>query len=319
MKNILKPLRRFAVCAAVAAAIATTASVTLKGDDESDYAQIVQQIQKELAIPFNSPDDPKLLERRARLRALFGKVPVSRAQTLFSRLGLKATADDLSKTFHGKLHSATRREMLDILQGKIAAAAAAPAPAPAPKPVLVWPTSPLPSSESGRFDTTLRKLEDKVKASGDPRTWRYECWFNKLKAPNADDRVIEWSRICPAKTGALGAAYIVGPCDITQGFPVSQDEIYKNIKAIGDVDTRGVAIGIVTHLKADIVVSEELTALPLENLRATHDRVVEAIDKLDKWANNPAGGSSMMAKEYVAIKDWIGQRQRDSKSVYSCK
>jgi hypothetical protein len=319
MTNLWKPLRRFAAGAALAAAIAAAASVTLQGDDAAEYAQIVQQVQKELAIPFNSPDDPKLLERRARLRALFGKVPVSHAQTLFGRLGLKATADELSKAFHGKLHSATRRELLDILQGKIAAAAAAPTPAPKPAPVHVWGTRPLPPSESGRFDTALQKLEAKVKGSGDPRTWRYECWFNKLKAPNADDRVIEWSRICPAKTGALGAAYIVGPCDITQGFPVSQDEIYKNIKAIGDVDTRGVAIGIVTHLKADIVVSEELTALPLENLRATHDRVVEAIDKLDKWANNPAGGSSMMAKEYVAIKDWIGQRQRDSTSVYSCK
>ena len=51
----------------------------------------------------------------------------------------------------------------------------------------------------------------------------------------------------------------------------------------------------------------------------THDMVVMAIDKLDKWANNPMGGSSAMAKEYVSIKDWIGRRQRDPKSVYSCQ
>jgi hypothetical protein len=308
----------FSALLAVGVAAAATV-VTVNADDAAEYARIVKELEKELAIPFTDPDDPKLLERRARLRGLFAKVPGSHAKVLFDRLGVKATSDGLSKTFHYKLATATRRELLEILTKIPPPPPPPPAPAPKPTPVLVWPTSPLPPSESPRFDAALRKLEERVKASTDARKQRYQCWIEKLKKSDADDRVVEWPRICPAKTGALGAAYAVGPCDISKGFPVSQDVIYKAIRSIPDVDAKGADIGIITHLKADIVVAEEMTSMQMENLRMTHDNVVEAIDKLDKWANNPAGGSSMMAKEYVSIKDWIGQRQRDSKSVYSCK
>ncbi len=40
-----------------------------------------------------------------------------------------------------------------------------------------------------------------------------------------------------------------------------------------------------------------MTSMQLKNLEMTHDIVVLAIDKLDKWANNPMGGGSAMAKE----------------------
>ena len=100
---------------------------------------------------------------------------------------------------------------------------------------------------------------------------------------------------------------------------MSQDEIYKNIKSIADVEAKGAEIGIITHLKSDFVVSEEMTSMQLENLRMTHDMVVLAIDKLDKWANNPMGGSSAMA-EGVRVDQGLDRRQqRDTKSVYSCQ
>ena len=305
------------VSACAAAMLAWSLAVTLEADDSATYAQIVETLRKELAMPFSDPDDPGLLARRARLRTLFGSVPPAYAKTLFDRLGAKATSDELSKQFHYRLATATRQELLGILAA-IPAPAAPAAPAPKPAPPLVWGTMPLPSSEGHRFDAALGTLEDLVNKSNDPRKWRYQCWFNKLKA-GADDRVIEWGRICPAKYGATGAAYIVGPCDLTWGTPVSQDVIYKNIRSIADVEANGADIGIITHLRSDLVVAVEMTALPFENLQTTHDMVVMAIDKLDKWANNPMGGSSAMAKEYVSIKDWIGQRQRDPNSVYSCK
>ena len=311
---------RLVVWACVAATMAATAVVTVRGDDAAAYAQVVETLRKELAIPFADSEDPGLLARRARLRTLFAGVPPSHAKTLFDWLGPKPTTDELSKEFHYRLATATREELLGIL-AKIPPPAAAPPAAPAPKPAppLVWGTRPLPPSESGRFDAALKHLEALVNKSTDDRKWRYTCWFDKLKAPGADDRVIEWSRICPAKYGAIGAAYIVGGCDITWGKPVSQDELYKNIKSIADVEAKGAEMGIFTHLKSDFVVGEEMTSMQLENLRMTHDMVVMAIDKLGKWADNPMGGSSAMAKEYVSIKDWIGGRQRDAKSVYSCQ
>jgi hypothetical protein len=328
MKSVKTPdVRRRVVAGCAAAVVFAAALVTIKGllvtvyaqDDAATYDKVVQTLRKELAMPFTNPDDPGLAQRRARLRTLFAGVPPSYAKTLADRLGPKPTGDDLSKEFHYRLATATRQELLGILAKIPAPAAAPPPPAPAPTPVLVWGTRPLPASESGRFDAALRHLEDLVNKSTDDRKWRYQCWIQKLKMPNVDDRVITWSRICPAKTGALGAAYIVGPCDITMGTPVSQDDLYNNIKSIADVEAKGGEVGIFTYLKSDFVVSEEMTSMQMENLRMTHDNVIMAIDKLRKWADNPMGGSSAMAKEYVSIKDWIGQRQDDPKSLYSCK
>jgi hypothetical protein len=280
------------------------------------YAQMVQQLRKELAIPFQDPNDPGLYYRLQRLRRLFSGVPPSYAKVLYDRLGVWPTQDDLSKTFHYRLSTATRKELLGILS-RIPAPAVTKPPAPV-SPPSVWPTSPLPPSENPRFVRALAKLESLVHASNDPRKWRYQCWIDKLKQSDTDDRVIRWGKICPVKTGAIGAAYIVGPCDITMGRPVDQAQIEKTIQTIPDVDTAGRSLGIITYLRSNIVVSEEMTSLPLENLRALHDEVNTAIDKLRKWANSPTGGSSAMPDAYVSIKDWIGTRQRDPKSIYSC-
>jgi Putative peptidoglycan binding domain len=185
-------------------------------------------------------------------------------------------------------------------------------------PVSVWPTHPLPPSESARFVTALANLENKVAASDDPRKWRYQCWFEKLKTSDVDDRVIQWGAICPSTSGAIGAAFVVGPCDIERSMGPTQEEIEKAIRSVEDVDAVGQSLGILTYLKADIVVSEEMTALPLENLQMMHDDVQRAIDKLGKWSDAPLGGSSAMPPAYVAIKDWIASRQDDSNSLYSC-
>ncbi len=294
------------------------------------YTEIVRQLRKELERRFTDPNDPGLYERRLRLRRLFSSVPRSYAKVLHDRLGERPREDALSKSFHGTLSRETRRELLGILNripppavtspvpSRATPSLAPPQPAPSPAPQLVWPTSPLPPSEAGRFVSALNKLEARVKSTPDPRNWRYQCWFQKLRNSNVDDRVIRWSKICPAISGAIGAAYVVGPCDISMGYPVAQEKIEKGVRSVADVDTVGQSLGIITYLKSDIVVSEEMTSLPLENLRMLHDDVQRAIDKLRNWADSPMGGSSAMPTAYVSIKDWIGGRQRDPKSVYSC-
>jgi hypothetical protein len=190
-------------------------------------------------------------------------------------------------------------------------------PPPRVSPMPVWPTRPLPPSENGRFIKALADLEVRVNASSDPRKWRYQCWLAKLKQSGVDDRVIRWGAICPT-VGVIPT--VVGACDIASGWlgPEGAERLWKNIRKVRDVDAAGPSLGIITYLKSDIVVSFEMTALPLDNLRLTHDEVQRAIEKLGKWADLESGGSSGMPTEYVSIKDWIGERQRDAKSVYSC-
>jgi hypothetical protein len=192
------------------------------------------------------------------------------------------------------------------------------APKSPPQPALpnVWDTSPLPASETPRFAAALTKLAAKVNAGNDPRKWRYQCWINKLKNRDVDDRVIGWHRICP--TGNIVAPFYIWPCDMSMGSRIAVEELGKAVHSVADVDSAGPSLGIITYLKSSIVVSEEMTTLPMENLQTLHDDVVNAIDKLGAWANSGIGGSSSMHYSYVAIKDWIAARQSDPKSIYSC-
>ena len=206
-----------------------------------------------------------------------------------------------------------------VMRPALQRAAAAPALATPAPPAFVNEAEPLPANATGRFSVALAELERQIAASTDPRTWRYRCWLGKLKA-GGDDRVITWHRICPRTSGALGAAYVVGPCDITAGSAVDQTQLEAAIHAIADVEPANRRLQFITYMRSDLLVSYELAEvkLLLENFRSLHDEVVLALDNLDKWANSPMGGSSAMPPAYVALKDWIGSRQRDPSSVYSC-
>jgi hypothetical protein len=182
----------------------------------------------------------------------------------------------------------------------------------------VWYTQPLPPSEFHRFEQAVNDLEQKVAVTPDVRKRRHLCWLQKLKRPDVDDRVIGWSKICPKTSGAIGAARVVGPCDLTQGMPVDQAALERSIRSVGDVERANDSLHFVTHMRSAIVVAHEMTSLPLENLRRSTDDVGRAIEKLHQWANAPMGGSSAMPPAYRAIKDWIIRRQKDTRSVYSC-
>jgi hypothetical protein len=279
-----------------------------------EYEEILARIRRELALRFSDPDDPRLLERRRRLRSLFASIPPGRARELHDRLGTRATSDQLSRAFHGRLATATRTELLKILWERTAAATPPPKP-----PAWVDTAAPLPADAEERFRAALRVLELKAQASTDARAWRYRCWLSKLKA-GADDRVIKWHRICPRTSGAIGAAFIVGPCDITAGSAVDQAELQAAITSVDDVEQANRRLRFITHIRSDILFTHEMISesLHLESFRTLHDEVGRAVAKLDLWANNPMGGSSAMPRAYIAIKDWIGRRQRDAKSVYSC-
>jgi hypothetical protein len=170
-----------------------------------------------------------------------------------------------------------------------------------------------------RWRQASAALRRDIAAASDPRTWRYTCWLDKLDA-GADDQLIQWHHICPAQTGALGAAYIVGPCDIGAGRPVDQAQLQAAIRSVADVEPANRNLGFITHARSDIVFAYEMTSpsVHLENLRLLHDDVIRALDKLEKWANNPMGGSSAMPPAYRSIKEWIRRRQSDPNSLYSC-
>jgi hypothetical protein len=89
--------------------------------EDLSYEEILKSVRQELNLPFTDPNDPGLLERRRRLRVLFTSVPQARTKELHARLGAKPTGDALSRLFHGRLATATRRELLKILADRFPA------------------------------------------------------------------------------------------------------------------------------------------------------------------------------------------------------
>jgi hypothetical protein len=212
-------------------------------------------------------------------------------------------------------HQVLIQEWLSIRDAALRQLRKPPLQGQSPAPVAV-PT--INVNDRTRFLKDLTQLEALVASTPDPRNWRYQCWFSKLKQPDADDRVIRWGSICP--TVGVYPGVILGPCEITEGWvgPQQAQQLSQNIRSVTDVDTAGPSLGIITNLKFQIMLSVEMSIDPLVGLRWEHDTIHRAIEKLDKWANIGIGGSSSMGREYVAIKDWIGGRQKDPRSVYSC-
>lgn len=288
-----------------------------------DHEDRLEQIRDELLLKFSDPDDPGLFERRKRLRVLFGKVDAARAAEFRDQLGERATKDELSKLFHRRLSTPTRRELLAILsKNALAQPPTLREPTEKPEPVPLSPSESLPIAAHEHFRVALRELAVKVSATSDDRVARYRCWFTKLAA-GGDDRVVQWHRICPATSGAIGAAFILGPCDLTAGMPVDQAILEASILSIHDIEQANADLRFITHMRSAILFAREFTSddVQLANFRTFHDDVVRTVDKLSVWGDSPIpldGVSEAMPRAYVAIKDWIAARQRDPNSVYSC-
>jgi hypothetical protein len=77
------------------------------------FPNIIQAIKCELEIPFTNPNDPRLYQRKIRLKNFLKGINPKLVEILFKRLQNKD--DLLTRLFHSKLHGATRQEILALL------------------------------------------------------------------------------------------------------------------------------------------------------------------------------------------------------------
>lgn len=76
------------------------------------------KIQMQLQRNFREDDERGILDRRQRLREAFNLIPTSFASSLLERLMFNSN-DPLTRLFRYKIATATRNEMLRILQRKL--------------------------------------------------------------------------------------------------------------------------------------------------------------------------------------------------------
>ena len=269
------------------------------------------EIRAALLLRFTDSNDPGLQVRRQRLRELFGSIPPEFAGELHDQLGETPTQDEFSQLFHGRLHTATRREMLAILEGR----ALIDPGLDKPNEPLLFPNRPLPPSMISRFNAALDALEAEVDTSGDPRTPRYRCWIDKLRDPSVEDRVIEWEIICSRETNA--AAPFVTACEV-RGIFTSETELFNHIEGKQDVVPANDVLHFMTHMKSFVLFTNEMTSRPLENFRRVHDDVQRTLEVLEEMTTNPSGGGSRTPRYYVAIKNWLRDQQSNPRSLYNC-
>ena len=259
---------------------------TVSVDDE-DFKATIRRIRAELLLPFSDRSDPGLLRRRARLRQLFAKIPSMYRRRFHEQLGEAMKNDPLSRLFHGRLATATRKELLEILRRNFPA-------------IRVLKHRPLPPSEQGRFLSALTQIEQRIQTSGDPRKSKFLCLLGKLRSPGTDDRLIQWGSLC---TSAAPHEVFdrAGACDFMF------DRLYSG----SDVDK---AKGVVfMHLKSTLVLAHEQKTDPLAVLLKIWDETEAGNEEAKKVI-----GSSARRSGYRAMRDWIRRRLKDPNSVYSC-
>jgi hypothetical protein len=185
---------------------------------------------------------------------------------------------------------------------------------------------PLPRSMSSRFRTILATIEAEIKRKediglGGPKAQRsrHACYIEKLKRPDVDDRVIEWDTIC--QPGVL----FTGGCSAQVGMKPKEADLKKHIKSQDDVEdaNRKIFPPFIIHWRNYIVFWDDATGGDLANRVEVFESVSRQIHqtnhKLWGLANIMKGGSEAMPMFYRGIAGWFGERQKDPKSVLSCK
>lgn len=281
---------------------------------EENLESTIEKIRSALNLKFRREDVLGLHRRRQFLRELFGEIPPKSAAQLGTRLGDQTSMDELSQLFHGRLATPTRNEMLAILSERVEIIVENE-DSPKPKMPLVFPDRPLPSFLNDQLEVALADLEAKVNESNDPRQDRFLCWINKLRDSSTDDRMIEWETICARESNA--AAPFSTSCEL-RGFFTSEQDLFKHIKQTQDVESANDKLKFMTHLKSQVLFTNQFSSLQLKSFRKIHDDIIKTVHVLENMVTNHPISGSAIPVYYSAIRKWIKHQQNNPRSLYSC-
>lgn len=193
-------------------------------------------------------------------------------------------------------------------------ASSQPTAKPATPPAEQTPldsSQPLPAKLQPTVNQMIQYFETHILPSNPQEEKLKACWVDTLRAPDGDDRIVLWTRICP-HTGDDGV--------ICQATSAGETRLGELIRGEADVPRASDSLErkFIVHLKSDLIVKrthlppeknpEPDYAIYIAHLAALREDALLAIRNLPS-AEGPA---------YQAIRKWIDGRKSDPKSFYRC-
>ncbi len=148
------------------------------------------------------------------------------------------------------------------------------------------------------------------KSRGLPLDPRARCWLEKLQIPEADDRVIPWSRICPH----------AGPDELENSvckYMSVGEPALEPISSAGHVEPTNASLErkFIVHVRSDLIRKNLLAGDADPKVLVEH---LNALARDVGLADSKLASGEYTAKGYAGIKEWIDHRKQNPNSLYAC-
>jgi hypothetical protein len=161
---------------------------------------------------------------------------------------------------------------------------------------------PMPRERASQLASTIESATKRLESGS-----ASHCWLSKLTDPKIDDRLIEWTRICPqfSREGLLAGR----SCSVTA---IQPDLLLDELPNAAAVDKADESLHIAVHLRS-LVLAIGGRADVKDKLASLEEDVKTAQSELAKVK------SDSRSRHYLALHQWLETRKGDPNSLYqSC-
>jgi hypothetical protein len=163
----------------------------------------------------------------------------------------------------------------------------------------------LPPGETARLTAAVQSASKQLEKDASPGGQRVRCWLRKLGDAKVDDRLVEWTRVCPAfSREGLRAGQ---SCRVTA---IQQDLLLDELPDVAAFDKADGLLHLAIHLRSFVTALGKSPDAAQKLLLLDED--VEAA-KTELAKLTPESRS----RHYLALQKWLEARKGDRNSLYS--
>jgi hypothetical protein len=172
---------------------------------------------------------------------------------------------------------------------------------------------PVPPALRQQADEAVAYFGQHLAGKTPEQTKLLRCFTERLRKPDADDRLIPWTRICP-RSGPSQAV-----CEATA---TDEAQLAARIRGVADVEgaNAGLERKFILHLASELLAMKLYFPVVLYEggvLELYAARLVSLADDA-RLAHEELRARAEQKPHYRALLEWVEQRQKDARSVYGC-